>query len=64
MAGDLGSTAAEVHAKAQEVLGFWFEGLMPEQWFAHSESVDAAIRERFETLLAQRKAACSVPPPG
>lgn len=53
MAGDLGSTAAEVHAKAQEVLGFWFEGLMPEQWFAHSESVDAAIRERFETLPAE-----------
>lgn len=50
MAGDLGSTASEVHAKAQEVLGFWFEGLMPEQWFIKSDSVDAAIRERFEGL--------------
>jgi uncharacterized protein (DUF924 family) len=41
---------AEVHAKAGEVLGFWFEMLMPEQHFAKSDAVDAAIRERFATL--------------
>jgi len=40
----------EVHAKAREVLGFWFEGLMPEQHFASSESVDEAVRERFGPL--------------
>lgn len=40
------------------MLGFWFVGLMPEQWFAKSDSVDAAIREQFapllDTLLATR----------
>jgi len=29
---------------------------MPEQWFAHSDSVDAAIRERFAPLLEEVKA--------
>ncbi|WP_404333306.1 DUF924 family protein [Sphingomonas sp. MMS12-HWE2-04] len=50
MASDLGAQDAEVHAKAREVLGFWFEGLMPEQYFARSDAVDAAIRERFAAL--------------
>lgn len=48
MASDLGSVASEVHAKAEEVLGFWFEGLMREQWFARSDELDREIRERFE----------------
>lgn len=50
MASDLGSVAAEVHAKAEEVLGFWFERLMPEQWFAKSDELDREIGERFESL--------------
>jgi uncharacterized protein (DUF924 family) len=51
LTGDLGSVEPEVHAKGREVLGFWFGGLMPEQWFAKSDSVDAAIRERFAPLV-------------
>lgn len=50
MASDLGSAASEVHAKAEEVLGFWFEGLMPEQWFAKSDELDREIGARFESL--------------
>ena len=50
MASDLGAAASEVHVKAEEVLGFWFEGLMPEQWFARSDELDRMIEERFETL--------------
>jgi uncharacterized protein (DUF924 family) len=42
--------ASEVHAKAEEVLGFWFDGLMPEQWFAKSDELDREIGERFEGL--------------
>jgi uncharacterized protein (DUF924 family) len=50
LGSDLGSTAPEVHAKAEEVLGFWFIGLMPEQWFAKSDELDREIGERFEAL--------------
>lgn len=38
------------------MLGFWFDGLMAEQWFAHSDSVDAAIRDLFAPLLDALKA--------
>jgi uncharacterized protein (DUF924 family) len=50
LASDLGTAASEVHAKAEEVLAFWFEGLMPEQWFAKSDGLDREIGERFEAL--------------
>lgn len=50
MASDLGSTATEVHARAEEVLSFWFEALMPEQWFAKSEALDREIGDLFEAL--------------
>ena len=50
MASDLGSTASEVHARAEEVLSFWFEALMPEQWFAKSEGLDQEIQDLFEPL--------------
>lgn len=50
MASDLGAVTPEVHAKAEEVLGFWFEGLMPEQWFAKSDELDREIGERFEAM--------------
>lgn len=55
MAGDLGSETREVHAQAAEVLGFWFDALMPEQHFARSDAVDAAIRTRFADLRAEVK---------
>ena len=50
MASDLGTTGSEVHVKAEEVLGFWFKGLMPEQWFAKSDELDREIGDRFEAL--------------
>jgi uncharacterized protein (DUF924 family) len=50
LASDLGSTATEVHARAEEVLGFWFEALMPEQWFAKSDALDREIGDLFEAL--------------
>ncbi|AQR72593.1 DUF924 family protein [Sphingomonas sp. LM7] len=52
MASDLGTAASEVHARAREVLSFWFEALMPEQWFAKSDGLDHEIGERFEGLRA------------
>lgn len=33
-----------------EVLRFWFESLGPDRWFAKSEQVDEAIRQRFFDL--------------
>ncbi len=33
-----------------EVLGFWFEELGREKWFAKDPGVDAKIRQRFERL--------------
>ena len=50
MADDLGLEPAEVHAKAREVLGFWFDLVMPEQRFAKSDSLDHEIRTLFGPL--------------
>jgi uncharacterized protein (DUF924 family) len=46
---------AEVHApeirnRAKEVLGFWFDLVMPEQRFAKSDSLDREIRTLFGPL--------------
>lgn len=49
MAGDLGAATLDVHAKAREVLGFWF-ALTPEQHFATSARLDAEIKARFGPL--------------
>jgi len=40
----------EVHAKAAEVLAFWFDEMKPEQHFAKSDAIDRSIRERFGPL--------------
>jgi uncharacterized protein (DUF924 family) len=50
LADDLGAQAVDVHAKAAEVLGFWFDLLMPEQWFRGSSSTDDEISELFAPL--------------
>jgi uncharacterized protein (DUF924 family) len=55
--GDLGLSDAEVHAKAREVLGYWFDAVAPDQWFGGSPEVDAELRDRFEGLRAQLLAA-------
>lgn len=49
MVGDLGAATVDVHAKAREVLGFWF-ALTPEQHFARSAKLDAEIKARFGPL--------------
>jgi uncharacterized protein (DUF924 family) len=49
LAGDLGAATHDVHAKAREVLGFWF-ALTPEQHFAKSVKLDAEIGSRFGPL--------------
>lgn len=49
MVGDLGVATLDVHAKAREVLGFWF-ALTPEQHFARSAKLDAEIKARFGAL--------------
>jgi uncharacterized protein (DUF924 family) len=49
LADDLGGAGVDVHAKAGEVLGFWF-GLAPEQHFARSDALDAEIAARFGEL--------------
>lgn len=47
---DLGAEAVDVHAKSQEVLGFWFDLMMPEQWFRASKSTDEEVRALFGPL--------------
>lgn len=49
MTGDLGAATLDVHARAREVLGFWFS-LKPEQHFARSAKLDAEIMARFGPL--------------
>lgn len=49
MTGDLGAATLDVHARAREVLGFWF-ALTPEQHFARSARLDAEIAARFGPL--------------
>jgi len=50
LADDLVVEGVEVHAKAAEVLGFWFDLVMPEQWFAGSASLDDEIATLFGPL--------------
>ena len=46
MGGDLGAGAGQVHAKAREVLDFWF-GLPPAKHYAKDAALDREIAERF-----------------
>lgn len=50
MGGDLGVPGVEVHARAREVLAFWFDEVPPEQRFARSDALDRTMRERFGAL--------------
>jgi uncharacterized protein (DUF924 family) len=42
-----------------EVYGFWFEELRPEDWFRSNKHTDAAVRQRFSALY--RRLAASAP---
>jgi uncharacterized protein (DUF924 family) len=46
----------DVHVKAREVLGFWFDLVMPEQRFAKSVALDSEIRTLFGELRDRVKA--------
>ncbi|MBW4329473.1 DUF924 domain-containing protein [Stakelama sp. CBK3Z-3] len=50
MRDDLGMPTGEVHAKAREVLHFWFEELTSKQHFEKDADVDAQIAWRFACL--------------
>jgi len=52
---DLGAETVDVHAAmiqqgAREVLGFWFDLMMPEQWFKASKSTDEEVASLFGPL--------------
>lgn len=42
--------------QAQEVLGFWFEQTLPEQWWTVDPAFDALVRQRFGALLGRAAA--------
>ncbi len=45
----------------QEVLSFWFEETMPQQWFQKNDSFDAEIKERFMVTydMAKKDLCCA-----
>lgn len=49
-------TDAQVHEAAADVLRFWFEETPAAMRFAKDDALDAAIRDRFGTLLDRLKA--------
>jgi uncharacterized protein (DUF924 family) len=40
-------------ANPEDILNFWFYEVSRERWFANDESLDADIRERFESFYEQ-----------
>ncbi|WP_294329759.1 DUF924 family protein [uncultured Sphingomonas sp.] len=50
MASDLRTPTAEVQHRAGQVLAFWFDALLPEQWFLKSDGLDREIADLFGDL--------------
>lgn len=50
MASDLRTPTAEVQHRAGQVLAFWFDALLPEQWFTKSDGLDREIADLFGDL--------------
>lgn len=50
MASDLRTPTAEVQHQAGQVLAFWFDALLPEQWFLKSDGLDREIADLFGSL--------------
>lgn len=50
MASDLRTPTAEVQHRAAQVLAFWFDALLPEQWFLKSAGLDHEIADLFGDL--------------
>lgn len=44
------SGTASRDAWVDDVLGFWFKELGPEDWYKKDAAIDATIRERFGAL--------------
>lgn len=57
MASDLRTPTAEVQHRARQVLAFWFDALLPEQWFLKSAGVDREVADLFGDLRDQVLAA-------
>lgn len=53
MASDLRTPTAEVQHRAGQVLAFWFDALLPEQWFLKSDGLDREIADLFGPLRDQ-----------
>lgn len=53
MASDLRTPTAEVQHQAGQVLAFWFDALLPEQWFLKSVGLDREIEDLFGPLRGQ-----------
>jgi uncharacterized protein (DUF924 family) len=53
LASDLRTPTAEVQRRAGQVLAFWFDALLPEQWFLKSDGVDQEIADLFGDLRDQ-----------
>src|SRR5262245_35006389 len=43
------------------VLGFWFDELVPDQWFTKDDRLDAMIRDRFLALHERLAATPAIP---
>mmetsp|Transcript_10571 Transcript_10571/g.16141 ORF Transcript_10571/g.16141 Transcript_10571/m.16141 type:complete len:133 (-) Transcript_10571:233-631(-) len=43
----------------EKVLSFWFEDLLPEDWFVAKDSVDATIRDKFQDVV-EKASACEL----
>jgi len=56
LADEIGLEPAKVHAKAREVLRFWFDVIGPKQRFAKSDALDAEIEARFGEVRDRVKA--------
>jgi len=54
------STAAHTdRISPEKVLSFWFEDLLPEDWFVAKDSVDATIRDKFQDVV-EKASACEL----
>jgi len=53
LASDLRTPTAEVQHRAGQVLAFWFDALLPEQWFRKSEGLDREIADLFGDLRSR-----------
>jgi uncharacterized protein (DUF924 family) len=54
-------TAEQEKAKAEEILGFWFNEVGPKGWYEPEAGLDDIVRSRFETTWTAASAAATHP---